>query len=195
MPATLLSELCSATSERTIALIDACASAAERVQDGSARQLLMQGGRAAEAALQAFQASAALSASSCQGGGTSGHTGGDRPGTQSGAPGGLPACQLFAESLVAACNSLVVFATQDGSLTGRPAQLTEAARDALHDLYSACMSIVSPCVLVCSLVRRVATEGERKPGAARLRVQQCQAVIMKASVQLSQALGVPGYEM
>ncbi|KAF0308454.1 Talin rod domain-containing protein 1 [Amphibalanus amphitrite] len=200
MPASLLSELCSVTSESAVSLIEACTAAAQRVDHPCTRQLLLQGGRAASAALEAFQASAKLSASSCEDDGSiSEHTDGDRNGNLSVGPttdrGSLPACHLFAESLVAACNSLVVFATQDSSLTGRPARLTEPARDALHDLFSACMSIVSPCVLVCSLVRRLATEGERKRGATRLRVQQCQAVIMKASVQLSQALGVPGYEM
>ena len=198
MPPSFLSELCAATSGRAVTLVDACTAAAGHVQHPCTRQLLLRGGQAARAALEAFQASAELLAATCQdedGGG--GDTNGDHNThiTTDTPSGGLTACHVFAESLVAACNSLVVFATQDGSLTGRPAHLTEPARDALHDLFSACMSIVSPCVLVCSLVRQVATDAERKPGAARVRVQQCQAVIMRASVQLSQTLGVPGYEM
>lgn len=104
--------------------------------------------------------------------------------------------QVFGEALTTACNALAVFATQDSSLTGTGAKLSQTGRDTLHAVLSACMGVVSPCVLVCAVVHDLATvissgsyKGDGKEEKAVMRVQQCQAAVVRSASKLGQALG------
>ncbi|XP_021920275.1 mesoderm development candidate 1-like isoform X2 [Zootermopsis nevadensis] len=103
---------------------------------------------------------------------------------------------VFGEALTTACNALAVFATQDSSLTGTGAKLSQTGRDTLHAVLSACMGVVSPCVLVCAVVHDLATvissgsyKGDGKEEKAVMRVQQCQAAVVRSASKLGQALG------
>jgi hypothetical protein len=103
---------------------------------------------------------------------------------------------VFGEALTTACNALAVFATQDPSLTGTGAKLSQAGRDTLHTVLSGCMGVVSPCVLVCAVVHDLATavasgsyKGDRKEEKAMIRIQQCQAATVRSATRLGQALG------
>ena len=103
---------------------------------------------------------------------------------------------MFGEALTTACNALAVFATQDSALTGTGAKLSQTGRDTLHSVLSGCMSVVSPCVLVCAVVHELASAiaagGYKREGReekAVTRVQQCQAAIMKSGSRLGHALG------
>lgn len=89
-----------------------------------------------------------------------------------------------------------MFATQDTSLTGTGAKLSQTGRDTLHAVLSACMGVVSPCVLVCVVARDLATavssgsyKGDGKEEKAVIRVQQCQAAVVRSASKLGQALG------
>jgi hypothetical protein len=104
--------------------------------------------------------------------------------------------QVFGEALTTSCNALAVFATQDTSLTGTGAKLSQTGRDTLHAVLSACMGVVSPCVLVCVVARDLATavssgsyKGDGKEEKAVIRVQQCQAAVVRSASKLGQALG------
>ncbi|XP_075231339.1 talin rod domain-containing protein 1-like [Lycorma delicatula] len=99
------------------------------------------------------------------------------------------ACQVFGESLSTCCNAMVVFATQDSTLTGVEASLTVAARDKLNSLLSACMAIVSPCVLVCCLLRQVISSVTTATKALS-RLEQCQSAVTRAAQQLQSALSI-----
>ncbi|KAJ9596711.1 hypothetical protein L9F63_012253 [Diploptera punctata] len=106
------------------------------------------------------------------------------------------ACQVFGEALTTACNALAVFATQDAALTGTGAKLSQAGRDTLHAVLSGCMSVVSPCVLVCAVVHDLAStvaaggcKGDGKEEKTVTRVQQCQAAVVRSASRLGQALG------
>nr|CAD7567531.1 unnamed protein product [Timema californicum] len=101
------------------------------------------------------------------------------------------ACQVFGEALTTTCNALAVFATQDSKLTGTSAKLSPAGIDTLHDVLSACMGVVSPCVLVCSIVRDVAGHWDDK---VVTRVQQCHGAVLRSSNKLTEALGGFGSE-
>jgi len=105
--------------------------------------------------------------------------------------------QVFGEALTTACNALAVFATQDPSLTGKGAKLSQAGRDTLHTVLSGCMGVVSPCVLVCAVVHDLTKaissgsyKGIGKEANAVMRVQQCQAAVMRSASRLGQALGI-----
>nr|CAD7401568.1 unnamed protein product [Timema cristinae] len=93
--------------------------------------------------------------------------------------------QVFGEALTTTCNALAVFATQDSKLTGTSAKLSPAGIDTLHDVLSACMGVVSPCVLVCSIVRDVAGHWDDK---VVTRVQQCHGAVLRSSNKLTEAL-------
>jgi hypothetical protein len=104
--------------------------------------------------------------------------------------------QVFGEALTTACNALAVFATQDPSLTGTGAKLSQTGRDTLHAVLSGCMGVVSPCVLVCAIVHDLAIavasgscKGDGKEQKAMIRVQQCQAAVVRSASRLEQALG------
>jgi hypothetical protein len=104
--------------------------------------------------------------------------------------------QVFGEALTTACNALAVFATQDPSLIGTGAKLSQPGRDTLHAVLSGCMGVVSPCVLVCAIVHDLATsvasgscKGDGKEEKAMMRVQQCQAAVTRSASRLGQALG------
>nr|CAD7409351.1 unnamed protein product [Timema poppensis] len=101
------------------------------------------------------------------------------------------ACQVFGEALTTTCNALAVFATQDSKLTGTSAKLSPVGIDTLHDVLSACMGVVSPCVLVCSIVRDVAGHWDDK---VVTRVQQCHGAVLRSSNKLTEALGGFGSE-
>lgn len=103
---------------------------------------------------------------------------------------------MFGEALTTACNALAVFATQDASLTGTGAKLSQAGRDTLHTVLSGCMGVVSPCVLVCTVVHNLTKDissgsynGDGKEDDAVIRVQQCQAAVMRSASRLGHALG------
>lgn len=81
---------------------------------------------------------------------------------------------------------MAVFATQNKSLTGSPAILSKEGRDKLHNVFSGCMGVVSPCVIVCSVVRDIALHGT--DAKLIMKVQQCQAAVIKSSTRLSHAL-------
>ncbi|KAK7871984.1 hypothetical protein R5R35_004769 [Gryllus longicercus] len=109
------------------------------------------------------------------------------------------ACQVFGEALTTSCNALAVFATQDPQLMGSGAILGYAGRETLNSVLSACMGVVSPCVLVCSVVRELALKtgcstgsGHVRDDKAVVRVQQCQAAVLRSSVKLAHVLGNGG---
>jgi hypothetical protein len=103
---------------------------------------------------------------------------------------------VFGEALTTACNALAVFATQDPSLTGTGAKLSQAGRETLQTVLSGCMGVVSPCVLVCAVINDLTKaissgsyKGIGKEENSVMRVQQCQAAVMRSASRLEQALG------